>query len=1072
MTSNTVLNDKFFKFCEDHGMKLKESDGSLTVQGQAVMETNNCVVAAGAGSGKTTVLSYRFLRMVACGTSPERILTITFTKKATAEMKGRIYELLQKGHEEGLVSDQAMKKFSEVTISTVDSFCSEIVRRDAVHQGVPVDFSIQDDDDFDAMSNAIVDKLLEKYKDDDVIKELHTYLNVDGIKKIFSDIAYNFLNIAKPFTDSMRREALTAVQKELAIAENDFQRTLNLRKKDNRELLEFITNSKEKENLTTLDRLYKLVQEYEQEIFDTKRAAGVLSFDDVMHLAIKILVENKSVRDFYKAKFDSIMIDEFQDNNDDNRKLLYLLSEKLDSYAIGRIPAKDELCPDKIFLVGDEKQSIYKFRGADVSVFKSLCTDLCSQPIQLKRNWRSEPAIINFCNTVFPERIMPRATTSCEDYEAQYEDLETRPATPNLESKIVFLHPDIPEEFGQQKSDTETEAKVVASFIKDICSSSSSYLVPDDKEKDAEGNPVLRPPHYNEIGILLKVSSKQALFEQALTAQEIPYSAPESRSLMKGNLINDFYNALQFCVFPYDKISFAAYLKSPFCSLKDSEIEQILNYKWPPEAKKKGEEPSQSETKPLVLSEALTAQLKVAEERLENLKDVIATGSICKVVDYLWYDMGYRDYMLSKQLNRSYLDDFGNLYTIAVDYDTNGESLVSFLDYLRPLLNSTDKIEMNAVFKETIDGVQIMTIHKSKGLAFKIVIVANMDAGGRSRGGFSSEVYIDAKRNLSLRYCVKGEKIKNPIFELHKAEEKAKENAEAKRVLYVAATRAKYHLIFSGSDPTCKVDNDSQNSILAYLLDAINGSLFSLKNYKEVGYKLAETSTELESVKPKAYYKQIFDSAVVPALEPSILRISVTHAEDNATAVDSAKPEQTMAQKQACSRKKLPSLACDAIVREHNFATGFGTLTHKILEDNLKGLQDQISDDVDKILSDDNQSFTEQEKETILSCANQLASSFLNGRLYAQIKDMKLMSEKSFLLFNGSAYVEGVIDLLAMCDKDAYIIDFKTDSTMAEEDHKFQLGQYVKAVQSVYPDKTIHAYVCYLRDVDNYLPLF
>ena len=168
----------------------------------------------------------------------------------------------------------------------------------------------------------------------------------------------------------------------------------------------------------------------------------------------------------------------------------------------------------------------------------------------------------------------------------------------------------------------------------------------------------------------------------------------------------------------------------------------------------------------------------------------------------------------------------------------------------------------------------------------------------------------------------------------------------------------------------------------------------------------------------------------------------------------------------------MPSLACDAIVREHNFATGFGTLTHKILEDNLKGLQAQIPEDVEKILSDDCQSFTEQERETILSCANQLASSFLNGKLYAQIKDMKLMSEKSFLLFNGSAYVEGVIDLLAVGDKEAHIIDFKTDSTMAEEDHKFQLDQYVKAVKSLCPDKVIHAYVCYLRDVDGYLALF
>ena len=609
-----MITNNFFRFCENHGMKLKQPDGTLTVQGQAVMETNNCVVAAGAGSGKTTVLSYRFLRMVAQGISPERILTITFTKKATAEMKGRIYELLQKGHEEGLISDLAMKKFSEVTISTVDSFCSEIVRKDAVHQGIPVDFRIQEKEDFEAMSNAIVNKLLKKHYRDSSVQLLHTYLSVDRIEEIFRDIAYEFLNIAKPFTNESIRECLEDTYRKLEKAYDQISANPKL-SADDKKLLKIVTDGLNDfhQKPIILKELYKLVQEYEQEIFSSKRSAGVLSFVDVLKLAIKILTENKAVRDFYKAKFDSIMIDEFQDNNDDNRQLLYLLSEKLDSHATCRIPTKDELCPNKIFLVGDEKQSIYKFRGADVSVFKKLCTEIGSSPIVLKQNWRSEPAIINFCNAIFPVHIMPRTTTPCEDYEAQYEDLETRSATPNLKSKIVFLHPNY--EGLEKPKKNEIEAKVVASFIKQMCSPSSTFLVPHDNKKDADGNPLLRPPRYNEIGLLLKVSSHQALFEKALTAQGVPYSATESRSLMKGNIINDFYNALQYCVYPYDKISYAAYLKSPFCSFKDDEIEQILNFTDQ-------------------LTDKLSIRLQKVKEEFENLKAVIASGSITRIVDF------------------------------------------------------------------------------------------------------------------------------------------------------------------------------------------------------------------------------------------------------------------------------------------------------------------------------------------------------------------------------------------------------------------------------------------------------
>lgn len=1030
------MNAKFFEFCKNNNMILLDDSGSLTVQGQAVMETKNCVVAAGAGSGKTTVLSYRFLRMVAQGISPERILTITFTKKATAEMKGRIYELLQKGHEAGFVSHAAMKKFSEVTISTVDSFCSEIVRKDAVHQGFPVDFSIQEDKDFKLMSNSIVDKLLEKHQKDQTVKLLHSYLSVDEIEQIFTDIAYKFLNITKPFDDNSIQVCVDFVQQELEKARDNLLQCGKL-KADQKKLLSLLNDGLEKENLSTLKELYKLIQEYETELFNQKRTSGVLSFNDVMQLAIKILKENAPIRDFYKAKFDNIMIDEFQDNNDDYRKLLYLLSEKPNSHICDEegIPVKENLCPDKIFLVGDEKQSIYKFRGADVSVFKRLCTDLCSKPIELKRNWRSEPAIIDFCNAIFPEHIMPRPTTTCESYEAQYEDLETRPATPGLNSKVVFLHPEIPE--GQNKTDTKTEAQVVASFIKKICSPESTYLVPDDKAKDENGNPVLRAPKYNEIGFLLRSSTQQALFEQAFTEQRIPYTVTEPRSLMKGNLVNDFYNALQYCVFPYDKISFASYLKSPFCSLKDDQIQQILN------------DPSQQ-----------------VEDGLEGLKQVIATGSICKMVDYLWFDMGYRDYMLSKELNRPYWDDFANLYSLAIDYDKNGESLVAFLDYLRPLLKDSQKIEQNNVFKESIEGVQVMTIHKSKGLAFKVVIIANMNSGSRKTGGFKPEVYTNDQHKLAIRYVAieKDKKLANPIYEVFESEEVAKDNAEAKRILYVAATRARYHLVFSGTDLTSELKNEKPNSLLAYLLHAIEETGDNLKNYEELSLAAPENVDIADSDKPKEYFKQIFDFAVVPQLTSSIMRGSVTHEAANKEA-----SKATMASNGRVALKKLPTLDCDDLVREHNFATGFGTLTHKILEDNIKGQQDQIPFDVRELLAEEN--FSEEQKVLLVSCAKKLASNFLNSNLYDQIKAMKLMSEKPFLLFNGTSYVDGVIDLLALSESEAYIIDFKTDSVFAEEDHKYQLEQYTKAVKSIYPEKTVHAYVFYLREEDLSLAL-
>ncbi len=1137
MKNDTMKNDcmkndwenKFYEFCKNNKMNLFSATGEPLAQKLAVMETKNCVVAAGAGSGKTTVLSFRFLRMVASGTSPERILTITFTKKATAEMKGRIYELLQKGHEANLVTAQDMKKFSEVTISTVDSFCSEIVRRDAVHQGVPADFRIQDKDDFEEMSNVLVDALLEENKDKEIVKQLHSYLKVDDIEKIFRDVAYNFLNIARPFSaDEVFNRSKETLLKTLPEAMEPFEEKLASGKKLNKEeskLYNLFSNGQDDCSLANLEDFYKLVQTYEKRLFDAKRAAGVLSFGDVMQLAIKILKENEAIRDFYKKKFDNIMIDEFQDNNDDYRKLLYLLSENLDSHICDEegIPVKENLCPNKIFLVGDEKQSIYKFRGADVTVFKRLCNELCPQPIELSRNWRSEPAIINFCNDTFP-KIMSQEELQTEDgrpsFEARYLALATRPETPGLTSRLALLHPDMDlkketssaqtdtsEEDQEEFLDSEAEAKVVASFIKAICTSTDSqfgsFLVPDDTQKDELGNPILRLPRYNEIGLLFKVGSHQANFEKALTEQGIPYTVTEARSLMKGNLVNDFYNALQYCVFPYDEISYASYLKSPFCSLKDDELEQILAYK---RAKQKE---VLDETLDEALTEALKAKMNLADEALAKLKEIVAYGSICKVLDFLWYDLGYRDYMLSHELNRPFLDDFNNLYTIAVGYDNDGQSMVAFLDYLRPLLNSTDKIEMDAVFKEQIDGVQIMTIHKSKGLAFKIVIVADMQSGARDPAGTKPENVVQGNQ-LFLRYVVDEEErtIRNPMYELEKTERNEKENAEAKRILYVAETRAKHHLIFSGvikkklkkpKDPTKKNPNPApeisvtpkfvheagkRTSLLTYLLESISADSeddnwafkgngyrfedFCIKPTSVVDFSENKTKEEI-----KKEVKKVFDTAKILTLSKSISRVSVTHSgeeqqENPAGTTEGALEgsfEKTMSSKPHVWRKFLPKLDCDDIIREKGLITEFGTLTHKILEDTLSGHSEQIPSDSEEIFY--KKELAAEQKELIFSCANALANSFLQSRLYEQIKDLNLQPEKKFLLFNGEAYVDGVIDLLALGEQEAYILDYKTDSSMSVEDHKNQLTQYVNALKSIYPEKTIHAYVCYLRQQDN-----
>jgi len=1066
----------FANFCRENGVELLETSGErkgeLTVQGQAVMEESNCIVAAGAGSGKTTVLSFRFLRMVAQGVSPERILTITFTKKATAEMKSRIYMLLQKGYKCGLVSDADMAKFTEVSISTVDSFCSEIVRSSAVHQGVPADFRIMDDEDLETISSSIIRALLNKHYNEPVIQHLYSLFSVENIESIFLDLARSHLNITKPIDIEHCIKALNAMleEKRLELEEKRLN-AQKVRKQPTKEESFYI---KAIEDIPFMEDYYRLVSEYETELFSRKRASGVLSFNDVMQLAIKILREEIPTRDRFKTRFDSVMIDEFQDNNDDYRKLLYLLCEKtyregaIRAYDNEGIPTLDSLSPCKIFLVGDEKQSIYRFRGADVSVFKRLSMEICNAPIELRKNWRSEPSIIHFCNHVFPAvmdfSVITSTTASTqvrESYEATYLPLEPRTALIE-KSHIVLLHPNLSNEQATlEHSSIESEANVVAQFIEKICSSNSTFLVPDDNNKT-----LLRPPYPNEIGLLLKVGSHQSIFEKALTAKGIPYSVSEARSLVSDSVANDFYSALQASVYSYDAISYAAYLKSPFCSLSDSDLEDYL----------KDTEKD---------SNVANVAIEIANANLEKLSQVSSGGSICKTLEYLWYDMGYRDYMLARSLNRPYAEHFDYLYALAVDFDSKKLSLVAFLDYLRPLLGrGSSKTKEVTVFKEQISGVQIMTVHKSKGLAFKVVIVADMHSGARGPSGFQPNNF-KLGDDVFMSYEPSGEisgSVKNPVKEIFKPIEKSMDNAETKRILYVAATRARYHLVFSGciDEKTPLVtDPEKSNSMLTYLLNAIgynpnkeNNSL--LGN----GFELEDLCLEphfeipIPNDKDKDYYKPIFDSATIQTLPRGIKSIAVTQIENE---IENEIENGESIEGEFKERKRLPSIESDKIIAENKLNTDFGTLVHFLIENRIKGMNENL-EDLNSMLPPQlanklSTKLASKEQQLLLNDAKKMADAFMHSCLYEKIKGYELLSEKRFLMFDGNSFIEGAIDLLALGAKEAFIIDFKTNSTCLPNDHKVQLLQYAKAVKSMYPQKKVKSFVCYLRDIDNYLEI-
>lgn len=1035
-------------------------------QKKAINCDENCVVSAGAGSGKTEVLSARFLRLVKEGKAHcNQILTITFTRKATAEMRERIHEYLLK---EGMLSE--LKLFSSCEISTVDGFCSSVVRADCTRYGFSTDFSMMDQEDEEQISLKIADKILTENIETEAVRYLVKNLGVNNSKLLFQSVAKNDLNITDLFdSEENTKKVLEYSQKQLEIAEKEFNDVYesfyeflsqsksysnyidNLKKikeccasknfaeisyykidarkgsaeekeqiKEYRDSLDQIVEKtcvyqNAIENKENLRGIFALIQQFEAEFIQTKRQRNALSFRDIIALTLNILETNKKLRKYYKEKFKYIMIDEFQDNNDDYRKLLYLLAEK-NGNEIDGIPTYKDLEPCKIFLVGDEKQSIYRFRGADVSVFKQLCNEIENQ-IELNINYRSQKELVNFFNIIFG-KIMEN---NGENFEADFKQLESKESQ-DIRGSVYFynfFHPfrDYAKNYPFEcATPSQSEAKNVADLVKRMLTTDDFLIKKDGK--------IVRPKE-SDIAILLHRTSHQNDYEKALKLQKIKFITAEARGLTEEALFNDFYNILQLCVYPYDRIALVAFCKGPLCALSDTEISQI-----------------DFQNIPLSIS-----------EKIENVRQILKKLGLTSAIHYIYYEMGYRMFLISNSANQAYCEHYDYLFVLAQQYEKKQKTVTEFLDYLRPMLGDFTKIREVTVYKEDNNGVNIMTIHKSKGLGFPIVIVAGMNDSQNNPANFNistqmhdGTLFVNSAQTLDNRFV--------NVYTYTRADaERKMEVAELKRLLYVAATRAKFHLVFSAHIAETKTEKeDSSPSMTKMLMNAIDFDKDSQTSLK----------TDVQC--------RTFD--LVPIEETfSKGRLNLDEIDKKAVWYSNCEvfsPDwswDTVAVTELCHQKisdkdgsvVLKSLTCDNIIKKYDISTEFGTLCHSLIEESIKNTQCASLSAFSNL--------SEEELDILLDCAKLLADGFINSSLYSKIKNQELYSEKEFLMNTEGTILTGKIDLLAVSSSEVSVIDFKTDKLKNPSEYEMQLSYYEKAVCSLYPTKKVQKYLVYLREL-------
>ncbi|MFA6508573.1 MAG: 3'-5' exonuclease, partial [Treponemataceae bacterium] len=818
-----------------------------------------------------------------------------------------------------------------------------------------------------------------------------------------------------------------------------------------------------------------LLDDLARRFLERKRREGVLSFQDAAELAIDILKNDGEIRGYYKQCLKSILIDEFQDNNELQKELLFLLAEREDRLTVG-VPKAEDLCSDKLFFVGDEKQSIYRFRGADVSVFRRLSGELdraVGKPTALSLNFnhRSSAELVAFFNAIFPG-VFGLAE---KDFEARFSVVDTLKEQ-NIDEKTtpaVEFHILEPLEGDDDSDDEDISAATAEAFA------AASRIV--------EGV-ALQEFAFSDIAVLFRSTSRQHEYERAFRVFGVPYQAADPRGLFAEGPANDLYAALRLCLFPQDRNAYAALLRSPFIRLGDESLARVLlderRDPFPDDA---------PET--WFTSEADAVRYKRGTELCKTIRENADLIAISELISRLWYDEGYHASLLNEGIERGGIDHFEKLYALALDADRRRLPLAAFLDELTPFMGSAAKIEGDEASDVSGNAVRLMTVHKSKGLEFPVVIVA--DAGNDGRGVRNDQPFYNDPEfgvivNLRREDSSRKKRIGNWFFDREKENEKERELAELRRLLYVAATRAEWKLFFFGNKKTNasvredigdKEGTERQDAFLRMRKRTADGESADPKSFFDLlaeGFshpaadqarfsvhaidpkpaltKQTRTGAELRTLLPESFYEQ---APSYPFREPARMTTP--------TALEAARLERN--QELSAGTRYAATLAIDPLLAESKIESVFGTLCHLVIERALTSIKGQAAlptEDCALLLPD----LRESERADIAATAFSLAQGFLASELGRKaVAATRRRSEFPFLIAVDSGVpekpyvVNGKMDLLFEIPGNpgrCVIVDFKTDRTIDAVAHLAQMTCY-RAASPAFSDMPSESWLFYLR---------
>ncbi len=888
-----------------------------TEQEQVIkLRNRNILVSAAAGSGKTAVLVERIIKRITDPVNPvdiDKLLVVTFTKAAAAEMRERIGNAIEKCLEEAPEDENLRRQqtlIHNAQITTIDSFCLFVVRNHFEEIDLDPNFRIADAGELKLLEKDVLDEVFEAAYEEarpkflqlaDAYSDKRSNKAIkEMVAKLFAQSASNpwpkqwISSLTAPYqvesveallrTELMQgifcyikaelldmKEQLIAL---LAMTEGDnapaaygktlegdlllfegleeiedyrsletfcknieFKTLASLRnytgdvmkkeavkagrdeiKKEVKELKEryFAMSLEElKEQLKRMEpvakELVRLSLSYLAAMEEKKKEKHILDFSDIEHAALHIFVDEetrklRATAEDFQEQFEEIMIDEYQDSNEVQEAIMQAIS-------------RESKGQNNLFMVGDVKQSIYRFRLARPELFMEKfnsydLTESKKQRIDLHKNFRSRAEVLDFTNDIFYKIMAMDLGNVAYDEEAALYVGAGYPENPAMKAEVLLYEKETDEEAGEDSySNRQLEAHMIANRIKEL----KQDLQITDK---ASGK--LRPVRNSDIVILLRsLMGWGNDFVSVLEAHDIPAHVATSTGYFSAVEVQTVLSFLKLLDNPYQDIPMAAVLKSAIGGFDNEELAE-LSLK--PEAGGFAEAVL-SRMKELIKPEAvgeeavgdngITTDMRQENEAIEaaldeklrhfgklyfGLRSKVADTPIHQLITQVLEQSGYGDYVKALPAGAKRSANLDMLVEKAISYEkTSYKGLFHFVRYIDQLQKYQVDFGEADVTGENEDVVRIMTIHKSKGLEFPVVFVSGIAKRFNDRDT-KEKLSIHPDMGLGLDEITVSPRTKRRcLVRTEIADRIRRDNlGEELRVLYVALTRAKEKLILTG----------------------------------------------------------------------------------------------------------------------------------------------------------------------------------------------------------------------------------------------------------------------------------